>query len=126
MAGVGAGVIALRPDPPPKLVAVKFWHTTCPACKKLDPNYAVVVERMRDRPVRFLTLDMSTEASRERSSKMAEELGIKELFDERFGSTGYVIVLDAETHEFITELTAKQDDDEMVGELERALRLATS
>jgi thiol-disulfide isomerase/thioredoxin len=118
------GAIALRVSSErekPRVVAVKFWHEQCPGCRKLDPEYTSVMERMRDEPVVFLTFDMSSERSRARSAAVAQALGLQELYEERMGMFGFVVLVDRETHALLGEITAKHDADEMVEAIDEAL-----
>jgi thiol-disulfide isomerase/thioredoxin len=125
LAAGGAIAVQLSTPEPPRVVAIKFWHEHCPYCRELDPSYASVVEQMRDDPVVFLTFDMSTERSRARSAAVAEGLGIRELYEERFGTSGYVVLLDHQTRALLGELTFKQDVDEMMATIDDAIARAT-
>ena len=117
------GAIALRVSRPeePRVVAVKFWHEQCPGCRKLDPTYTSVMEQMRDEPVVFLTFDMSSERSRARSAAVAEALGLRDLYEDRMGMFGFVVLVDRETHALLGEITAKHDADEMVDAIDEAI-----
>ena len=105
----------------PRLIAVKFWHATCPACAEIAPRYAGVQDVFVDEPVLFVTFDMSTEASRAQSRLLADALGLGELYDDEFGATGFVVLVDAATRREIGRLTHKQRASEMERELASAL-----
>lgn len=94
---------------PAALMAVKFWHQTCPACREIDPRFAQIRKEFADRPVLFVTFDMSTQQSRAQSKMLAERLGIEDLYEDNFGATGYVVLVDAETRREVDRLTASQD-----------------
>jgi hypothetical protein len=97
----------------PRLIAVKIWHETCPACKIIDPRYETVTAAFNTKDVLFVTLDMSTEASRHQAALMAETLGIGAAYREHFGSSGFVWLVDPKTHEIVGELTTEHDIDRM-------------
>jgi thiol-disulfide isomerase/thioredoxin len=119
---------APSPDPvaepaqtPAALMAVKFWHQTCPACREIDPRYAEIRREFADRPVLFVTFDMSTERSRAQSKMLAERLGIEDLYEENFGATGYVVLVDTQTRREVDRLTAGQDTETMREKLASSL-----
>jgi hypothetical protein len=122
---VDPAVVALRPKAP-EVVAIKFWHVTCPGCKVLDPRYAAVVDEFEDDAVLFVTFDMSTEFSRRQSALLASVLGVRDIYDEVFGSSGFVLLIDADTRARIGQLTAKQDEEEMKGSIRDAIQRSRS
>jgi thiol-disulfide isomerase/thioredoxin len=112
------------PDAQPRVVAIKFWHELCPACKQLDPRYAGVLESFDDGSVLFVTFDMSTEWSRRQSALMAEVLGVKALYEESLGDFGFVVLLAADDRRPLGRITAKQDTGQMKRSIRDALVLA--
>jgi thiol-disulfide isomerase/thioredoxin len=112
------------PDAQPRVVAIKFWHELCPACKQLDPRYAGVLDGFDDGSVLFVTFDMSTEWSRQQSALMAEMLGVKDLYEASLGDFGFVALLAADDRRPLGRITAKQDERQMERSIRDALVLA--
>lgn len=119
----------------PRVIAVKFWHVTCPACKTLDPRYADVIdnsgpegreEYFDDSEVLFVTLDMSTALSRQQAALLASALGVRDVYDEVFGSSGFVVLFDARTKQRLGRLTAVQETNEMRSSIRDAISRARS
>jgi thiol-disulfide isomerase/thioredoxin len=117
--GVGEVVSA------PTVVALKFWHVTCPACEKIDPVYADVIQDFEGgEEVLFVTLDMSTEASRQQSRLLAGALGVEPMYDEMFGQTGFVVLLDGSDRRELGRLTTRHDANAMRGLIRGAISSA--
>ncbi|HWB74357.1 MAG TPA: hypothetical protein VG755_05365 [Nannocystaceae bacterium] len=110
----------------PRVIAVKWWHVTCPACKELDPRYADVMASFDESEVLFVTLDMSTALSRQQSALMASALGIRDFYDDVFGSSGFVVLFDATTKRELGKLSATQQNDEMKRSIRDALTRSRS
>lgn len=110
----------------PRVIAVKWWHVTCPACKELDPRYADVMASFDESEVLFVTLDMSTAMSRQQSALMASALGIRDFYDDVFGSSGFVVLFDASTKRELGKLSATQRNDEMKSSIRDALTRSRS
>lgn len=105
----------------PRVIAVKLWHEHCPACKELDPRYADVVERFDESEVLFVTFDMSTALSRNQAALLASSLGVRDVYDEVFGSSGFVMLFDAQTKRRLGNLSADQAREEMAASIREAL-----
>jgi thiol-disulfide isomerase/thioredoxin len=110
---LGTGSPSMIEAAQPELVAVKFWHRTCPACREIDPRYAEVKREFEAQPVLFVTFDMSTEESRAQSKMLAETLGIGDLYQDNYGVTGFVVLVDPETRQEVARLTSKDDTTSM-------------
>jgi hypothetical protein len=118
-------------DPAPtrggaRVIAVKWWHEECPACKELDPRYAEVMASFDESEVLFVTLDMSTEHSRQQSALLASTLGIRDVYDEVFGGSGFVLLFDATSKRKLGQLSAAQRNDEMKSSIREALTRSRS
>jgi thiol-disulfide isomerase/thioredoxin len=133
-AAVFAGLWLAGPEPRPaapgavepaaagaELVAVKFWHRTCPACREIDPRYGEVQRRLEGQPLLFVTFDMSTEESRRQSEMLADRLGLGDHYRENFGSSGFVILVDPKTGREVGRLTTRDDIDGMTDIVESRL-----
>lgn len=120
---------AIDPTPTrggPRVIAVKWWHEECPACKELDPRYAEVKASFDESEVLFVTLDMSTEQSRQQSALLASTLGIRPVYDEVFGGSGFVLLFDATSKRKLGQLSAEQRNDEMTSSIREALTRSRS
>ena len=115
-------VVALAEEAEPaEVVAVKFWHRTCPACREIDPRYAEVRDDFEEKPVLFVTFDMSTDETRAQSQMLAESLGIGDLYRDNFGVTGFVVLVDAESRSEVGRLTTQHDQGAMKDIINAAL-----
>jgi thiol-disulfide isomerase/thioredoxin len=109
------------PVPGPRVLAVKLWHEHCPICKELDPSYTDVMQRFDESEVLFVTFDMSTQRSRNQAALLASTLGVRDVYDEVFGSSGFVVLIDAQDKRRLGRLTVGQAKDEMTASIREAL-----
>lgn len=89
----------------PRVLALRFWHDTCPACREIGPRYDTVSSEFATGSILFVTFDMTTGESRQQAKLLASALGLADLYEDRFGDTGYVLLVDVETREVLGELT---------------------
>lgn len=120
-APVQPGVVLAEEAEPAQVVAVKFWHRTCPACREIDPRYAEVRDDFEEKPVLFVTFDMSTDETRAQSQMLAESLGIGDLYRDNYGVTGFVVLVDAESRAEVGRLTTQHDQGAMKEIIDAAL-----
>jgi thiol-disulfide isomerase/thioredoxin len=77
------------------LVVYADW---CPLCQKLKPALALINEKYKGR-IRFVRLDVTTEATTERSRREARSLGLERFFDKYHETTSLVVIQDPAGHE---------------------------
>jgi len=95
-----------------KLYALTFHADYCGACKKLKPNVMELQTKTEGESVEWVSFDFSSAESKEKSAELATELGVADLYKEN-QSTGFVLLVDANTKEKLGKLTSKQSSDEM-------------
>lgn len=93
----------------------------CSKCKQLDPKLSEVKPQFQGQPILFTKFVMTDDFTTSQSKKMARLLGLSDLFQEHEGSTGYMVLLDAQTNEVLTTLKHDQSEQELKQEIESVL-----
>ena len=111
----GAGVPA-KPD----VVAVKFHADWCGSCKKMGTVFEDLRNKYDGRSVLFVTLDLTNGTTRTQAEYMAAALGFGDVFAQNKG-TGFILLLDGDSHRQVAKLTADQDIKAMGAQLLKQL-----
>ena len=104
----------------PKLVAVKVHADWCGRCPTIAPVFAELTADFGNRPVLFVTLDITDDLRRQQARYLARSLGIEWVFDESFES-GIITLVDREQREVVARLTDRRQKPQLVSALTRAL-----
>lgn len=81
-----------------KPLVVVVYADWCPLCQKLKPVLALINDNYKDR-IRFVRLDVTSEATTAKSRVLARNLGLEPFFDKYQGTTSLVVIQDASGHE---------------------------
>lgn len=103
-----------------QVVAVKFHADWCGACKQLDGPVGELKSAYKGRPVKFLTVDLTNDSTKESSRRMLEQYNLDGLMDS-YKATGYVLLIDAGTGAVITRLTTADSLDDMKSAIDKKL-----
>ena len=95
----GAEFKVTAPVEPPAILAVRFHHDMCPYCKKLAPQFADLPNKLQDKSVLLVTLDLTSEATQRQAALMVAALGIKDVWPGDLSKTGTVDLVDWRTRE---------------------------
>ena len=130
MAGVaGLGSTAMAGDKESKggaeVIALSFHADWCGYCKELKPVYKKVVKKHKAAPVLFHVLDQTEDADKQQAKYMAHALGLEDVWAEHGGSTGFVLLIDAETGEVLGKITHQQELEAMNRSLKKAIAEAS-
>jgi len=111
-------------DPQPEVLGVLFYADWCNSCKVLDPELAKAREEsnLDTESVLFVRLDLTDETTSLQSHFLASQLGIGEFYAENAGSTGFLLLVDAETKEVLTRITKTSDADEITNVIRKAIQ----
>lgn len=104
----------------PKLVAVKVHADWCGRCPMIAPVFAELTADFGNRPVLFVTLDITDDLRRQQARYLARALDIEWVFDESFES-GIITLVDREQREVVARLTDRRQKPQLVSALTRAL-----
>jgi len=103
----------------PKLLAVKFYADWCGTCKQLDPGLNKVISKFEDKPVLFVTMDLTDDFRTNQSKMLANSLGFGKIFKENQG-TGFVLLLDPVKFKVLGQIDPSQTPAEMIKKVDIA------
>jgi thiol-disulfide isomerase/thioredoxin len=110
----------------PEVIALKFHADWCGSCRAMGPVFTDLGNKFDTKPVLFLELDHTSEPSRRQAEYLAAVLGLQEVWKKDGGSTGFILLIDADTHEVLAKLTKEQDIKAMGGQLLEAIDRASA
>lgn len=107
-------------EAPPGLVAVRLHADWCPRCPTIAPIYKDLEQRFGSEPVLFVTLDLTTAASRKQARLMADSLGVANALQEPRGP-GQIKLIDRSKHEMLAVIEGLADQKNWEDALAQAL-----
>jgi len=110
----------------PELIALKFHADWCGSCRAMGPIFTDLGNKFDTKPVLFLELDHTSEPSRRQAEYLAAALGLQEVWKENGGTTGFILLIDADTREVLAKLTKDQDIKVMGSQLLAAIDRAAA
>ncbi|MEX0771236.1 MAG: thioredoxin family protein [Balneolaceae bacterium] len=97
----------------PALIGVKMDAEWCPKCKVMNPKLEEVMPEFQGEDILFLKFNMTDDFTIYQTSLLAKRLGLTELFEQHKGQTGYMVIVDAHTHEVIKRLNSDLSEEEL-------------
>jgi len=110
----------------PKVIAVKFHADWCGYCKAMGDVYEEMQAKFDRQPVLWITLDQTREHDRKQSEYLAHAMGMKDIWAEHGGKTGFILLVNAETGQVVEKLTHEQTLKQMGAKLAAAVERAAS
>jgi len=81
----------------PDMYVVVFRADWCGPCKIVEPNLQAAMTTLRDPGLEVIVFDITTPASSERSAYQALDRNIVDHYNQWYGTTGFVALVDADT-----------------------------
>lgn len=106
----------------PKVLGVLMYADWCSKCKQLDPKLEEIKPQFEGQSILFTQFDMTNDFTIDQSEKLAGMLGLDGLFKEHEGSTGYMVLLDAQTNEVLTTLKHDQSKEQLKQQISTVLK----
>jgi len=108
-----------------EIIAIKFHADWCGKCKAMGTVFEELQTSFDKEPVLYVVFDHTDEFDRRQSAYMAHALGLDEVWKEHGGTTGFVLLIDAESKEVVQRLSHEQDLKQMGAALQDAVKNAT-
>ncbi len=128
------GAVAVGPDSKessqtsrvarPELIVVRFHADWCGACTLLAPNFDSLKRAAAEKPVLFVTLDLTTDGSRRQAGLLAGALGLDKAWDTNAMKTGQAMIVCGRSKEVIATVPATEDPSTSLQKLRQALAAA--
>ena len=103
------------------LVGATFYSAWCSACAVLDPKLRAVVPDFEGRAVEFTKFDFSI-GQPEKLTDKAAALGIKSVYLENKGATGFMALIDRRDERVISIITMRDSKDDIHEKIEAAIK----
>lgn len=99
------------PPAKPAVYGVLFYADWCGSCKALDPKVTQArgAAKLDTQDVLFVTLDLTNDTTKHQAAMMAAALGISDVYESNAGKTGFMLLLNAENGEKLSQLTNKME-----------------
>ena len=110
------GTVEVAGKGDPQLYVVKVHADWCGSCKALVPVLDQVRTAVADKPVLFVTLDLTDDGKTEHSRLLAAALGIEQHLKAN-NKTGLVLLVSGKDHSLVETLTKANPAEEMVAKI---------
>ena len=112
----------------PEVMGVLFYADWCNSCKVLEPriDQARVDSSLDSGSVLFVTLDLTDEVTIHQSQLLAESLGLGDVYTAHEGTTGFMLLVDADSKKVITRLTKELESEDISDLVGKAITHASS
>ncbi len=98
----------------PKLISGMFHSDYCGACKAMEPLIKEAAEKLTDKPVLFVTLDLTDDKTKKQAELLAGALGLDKVWSENHTRTGFMKLVNAETGEDLETITVRHETEDIV------------
>ncbi len=119
--GLFAGKDTLSGSEDAKIVAMLFYADWCSSCKVLDPKVETAKKAFADSSVKFAKIDLTNDATRAESEKLAETLGATEAFYSYGSRTGFMLLVEKASGEVLSMITMSKTVEQIEEALTKAL-----
>jgi len=95
----------------PEVIAIKFHADWCGSCRRMGSVFEDLATVAEDQPVLFTQLDLTDRSSRKQAEYLMSLLKLGQIWEEAGAGekTGFILLVDADNHEVLGQLTADQD-----------------
>lgn len=98
-----------EPDEKASVIAMYMYADWCGACQAIKPKMAEATRQFEGESILFTRMDMTDDFTAHQSKLLAAGLGIHKIFEKNEGMTGFVLLIDADTHEIVDKITTEDD-----------------
>jgi len=108
------------------VIGVKMDADWCGKCKVMNPKLDSIMPEFKDDDILFVKFNMTDEFTTQQAGKLAERMNLLTLFEENKGSTGYMVLVNADTGEVLHTLQSDQSEEELIRDIRDTLESVQS
>lgn len=108
------------------VIGVKMDAEWCGKCQVMNPKLDSVMPEFKNDDILFVKFNMTDEFTTRQAGLLADRLNLKSLFEEHKGSTGYMVLLNADTGEVLHTLKSDQSEEELIRDIRSTLETVQS
>ncbi|TVR52128.1 MAG: thioredoxin [Puniceicoccaceae bacterium] len=106
----------------PEAVALIFHADWCGSCKAMEPVIKEARQELGDARALFVTLDLTNDETRRQAELLAAALGLGDIYAERGGRTGAMLVVNRATGKVVETVTREDDAAAVVRKVKAAMK----
>ncbi len=103
------------------IIGVKMDAEWCGKCKVMNPKLDNIMPEFKDEDILFVKFNMTNDFTTQQAGKLAERMNLPSLFEENRGSTGYMVLVNAETGEVLHTLQSDQSEEDLIRDIRSVL-----
>ena len=108
----------------PEVISLLFYADYCGSCKVLDPKVEVVKEALSTEPILFIKLDHSSDETTNQAALLMDAIGMNDVYEAEKKSSGFMLVVDANTKEVIAKITRDMSESEIEAKIAESIRVS--
>jgi len=98
----------------PQKIGLIFHADWCGSCKAMEPEIVKAMGELKDQPVLFVTFDLTNDQTTRQAEMLASALGVDEIFAEKGGKTGFMLVYDVNGEKVTDTVTRNENAEQIV------------
>ncbi len=119
--GLGLGTAHAAEAAQPEVVGLMFHSDTCGSCKVLNPKLDSVKSGYLAKPILFVTLDHTSDGTKNQAALMAGALGVKEAYAAQEKASGFLLLVDKDSGEVLGKVTRDMTEAEIAATIDKAI-----
>lgn len=108
------------------IIGVKMDADWCGKCKVMNPKMDNVMPEFIGEDILFVKFNMTNDFTIQQAGKLAARMNLSSLFEEHKGSTGYMVLVNAETGEVLHTLQSDLSEGELIRNIRSVLKSVQS
>ncbi len=105
----------------PKMIAMMIDAAGCGPCRTLESKLSGIRDGFLDEDILFVTMDVTTEATRHQANMLAAAIGIEFVLHQNWDEPGKLLIVDPSRVYAVKTITADMEPDEIAAAIRETL-----